>query len=245
MDTLFVGQNIINLKSVDSTNSFLVNASSDTSIVEGTLVVADEQYQGRGQRGNSWQSERGKSLTFSVLLYPKIDVNQQFSFNKCISLAVCQALRRYRIDSFIKWPNDIFVHDKKVAGILIENSIQHKIMTKTVVGIGINVNNEQFDLSTAISLKMVTSKVLNISDLLGVLCEEIEKHYLLLKSSRKLISQKYNEHLYKLNSPSQFIKNGKSICGIIKEVDDSGRMVVEMNGVLNRYSMGELRFDFF
>lgn len=243
METLFVGQNIIHLKSVDSTNTFLTNLSKNSSLVEGTLVLAHEQSQGRGQQGNKWQSEAGKSLTMSLLLFPKIDIAHQFLFNKCVSLSICKALEHFDIHASIKWPNDIFINNKKVAGILIENSIQKNTISKSIVGIGMNVNNEALDFSFATSLKMQKSSDFDVNQLLAILCQELEKHYLLLKSDRTSINESYNNYLFRVNLLSSFLIGGMAIQGIVKEVDDMGRLVLEIDGRKQRYLWGELRFN--
>ena len=113
MNTLFVGQNLISLELVNSTNTFLLELSNSEKLVEGTAVSAKHQSGGRGQRQNSWLSEPEKSLCVSVLFYPKIDLDHQFTFNKCIALALVSFFKGLGITSHIKWPNDIFVNDKK------------------------------------------------------------------------------------------------------------------------------------
>lgn len=244
METLFLGQNIIKLKSVDSTNNFLTNLSNKSSLVEGTLVVGNNQFDGKGQRGNKWLSEAGKSLTISMLLFPKIDLDRQFLFNKCISLSICETLKHFDISPRIKWPNDIFIDDKKVAGILIENSIQQKIISKSIVGIGMNVNNESLDFTFATSLKMHKSMHFDMDHLLVLLCKELERHYLLLKSDTKSIIERYNNQLYRVNLPTTFLANDSVVKGVIKKVDDLGRLVLEIEGKIHSFSCGELRFDF-
>ena len=97
MDCLFVGQHIIELSSVDSTNNYLIDLSQNISLLEGTVVVANEQTAGKGQRNNRWSSEHSKSLCISILLRPKLDVSQQFLFNKFIALSLCQALNNYSL----------------------------------------------------------------------------------------------------------------------------------------------------
>ena len=119
MDCLFVGQHIIELSSVDSTNNYLIDLSQKISLLEGTVVIAKEQTAGKGQRNNRWSSEAGKSLCISILLKPKLDVSQQFLFNKFIALSLCQALNNYSFTTKIKWPNDILIDSKKVAGIFV------------------------------------------------------------------------------------------------------------------------------
>ena len=150
MDCLFVGQRIIELSSVDSTNNYLIDLSQRTSLVEGTIVIAKKQTAGRGQRNNIWSSESDKSLCISLLLKPKLDITQQFLFNKFIALSLCQALNKYSLTTKIKWPNDILIDRKKVAGILIENSIRAGKIEKSVVGIGVNINNKNNPVNSTI-----------------------------------------------------------------------------------------------
>ena len=152
MDCLFVGQHIIELSSVDSTNNYLIDLSQNISLLEGTVVIAKEQTAGKGQRNNHWSSEADKSLSISILLKPKLDVSQQFLFNKFIALSLCQALNDYSLTTKIKWPNDILINKKKVAGILVENSIRGSKIEKSVVGIGVNINNNISQLPSATSL---------------------------------------------------------------------------------------------
>jgi BirA family biotin operon repressor/biotin-[acetyl-CoA-carboxylase] ligase len=245
MNTLFIGQNLINLKSVDSTNTFLLNLSNNEKIVEGTVVHAENQIKGRGQRNNSWISEGGKSLCFSVLFYPKLDLSHQFTFNKCIALALVSSLNVLGLKSFIKWPNDIFVNDKKIAGLLIENSIREKKLQKSIVGIGINANNNCSEIESATSLKEVLNADINLKELLSILCQELEKYYLLFRNDKKQIQDSYHSYLYKKNCLVKFTKEGNQFSAIVKEVDDFGRLILIEKGVEKVYSVGELSFNLF
>ena len=245
MNTLFIGQNLISLKSVDSTNTFLLNLSNNEKIVEGTVVHAENQIKGRGQRNNSWISEGGKSLCFSVLFYPKLDLSHQFTFNKCIALALVSSLNVLGVKSFIKWPNDIFVNDKKIAGVLIENSIREKKLQKSIVGIGINTNNNCSEIETATSLKEVLNTDTSIKELLLILCQELEKYYLLFRNDKKQIQDLYHSYLYKKDCLVKFTKEGNQFSAIIKEVDDFGRLILIKKGVERAYSVGELSFNLF
>ena len=121
---LFVGHNLITLNEVDSTNTFLKDAvSKSTPLLDGTVIMAEKQFAGRGQAENSWQTEPGKNLTFSILLKPGfLSVDKQFELNKAISIALNDVLIKYIPDSaFIKWPNDLYIRTKKIGGMLIEN----------------------------------------------------------------------------------------------------------------------------
>ncbi len=245
MNTLFIGQNLISLKSVDSTNTFLLNLSNNEKIVEGTVVYAENQTKGRGQRNNLWISEDNKSLCLSILFYPKIDLSHQFTFNKCIALALVSSLNVLRVKSFIKWPNDIFVNDKKIAGVLIENSIREKKLQKSIVGIGINANNNCSEIESATSLKEVLNADIGMKKILLTLCQELEKYYLLFKNDKKQIQDLYHSYLYKKDCLVNFTKEGNQFSAIVKEVDDFGQLILIEKGVEKAYSVGELSFNLF
>src|ERR1035441_10550859 len=147
MQTLFIGKNLITLDSVASTNNFAKDMLSNTRPVEGTAIMAKEQYAGRGQMGNAWETESGKNLTCSFILYPEfLEADKQFFLNMAVALAVKDFCEHVLHDEIkIKWPNDIYYHDKKLGGILIENSISGNKISSSVIGIGINVNQTAFD----------------------------------------------------------------------------------------------------
>ena len=244
MDCLFVGQHIIELYSVDSTNNYLINLSKEKSLVEGTVVVAKEQTSGKGQRNNHWCSEANKSLCASILLKPKLDVAQHFLFNMFISLSVCQAINNYSLNAKIKWPNDIFIGDKKVAGILIENSIRGNKIEKSIIGIGININNNISKLPSATSLAYFFKKTPSILELLELIFKNVEKNYFLLKQKPSMINELYHQNLFQKGGVQKFSKNGKYFDGVINSVNENGQLVVKVNGCLNFYNVGEIKFMF-
>ena len=146
--TLFVGRNVIRLDTVNSTNTYATNQLAKSRLPEGTAIVAAEQTQGRGYSGNQWKSEKGMNLLLSVVLYPVfLAPRQHFFLNQVASLAIAETLQAYLPvkDVKIKWPNDVFIGDKKAAGILIENSVKGNIIQHAVPGMGINVNQTEFD----------------------------------------------------------------------------------------------------
>ncbi len=242
MDCLFVGQHIIELSSVDSTNNYLIDLSQNISLLEGTVVIAKEQTAGKGQRNNSWSSEAGKSLCISVLLKPKLDVDQQFLFNKFIALSLCQALNNYSLTAKIKWPNDILIDSKKVAGILVENSIRGSNIEKSVVGIGVNINNNISQLPSATSMAECLKTPPSVSQLLELICKTIEKNYFLLKQNPLMINELYHQNLFQKGEVQKFSKNGESFDGIINSVNENGQLLVEVKGRLEFYNMGEIKF---
>lgn len=166
----------IKLSSTRSTNTYLAEIASDSE--HGTVVSTIEQTAGRGQRGNSWEAEPGKNLTFSILLRPKIiDARHQFAISEIVSIAITSTLQKLingkRVA--IKWPNDIYVDDMKICGILIENSLMGYSINYSIAGIGINVNQQKFlsDAPNPISLYNLIGKETELDSLLDDICSEI------------------------------------------------------------------------
>ena len=179
---LFVGQNLLTLKEVDSTNNFLKNLLSNSKpLPEGTVIMAESQFAGRGQQQNKWHSEPGKNLTFSLLLRPSfLSVNDQFDLVRAMSLGVFDALQPLLGDQLkIKWPNDIYYADKKLGGMLIENLLQGAQIKNAIIGIGLNINQEHFpgEAGNAVSLKQILQKNYDLRGLLADICNHIEAYY--------------------------------------------------------------------
>jgi len=168
--------NIIELQSATSTNSYLSGIADNVS--HGTVVVTHEQTAGRGQRGNSWEAAPGKNITMSVLLRPKhITPARQFEISQAVSVAIVSFLRRYIPGETVavKWPNDIYVGDKKICGILIENSLAGSQLEYSIVGIGLNVNQERFlsDAPNPCSITNFTGRRYDLPSMARNLTEEI------------------------------------------------------------------------
>jgi BirA family biotin operon repressor/biotin-[acetyl-CoA-carboxylase] ligase len=237
---LFVGQNLVSLKEVDSTNTFLKNILSNSKPVpDGTVIMAETQYAGRGQRENTWHAEPGKNLTFSLLLKPGfLSAQQQFDLTRAVSLGVYDALYPLLRDSLkIKWPNDIYYGDKKLGGMLIENILHGSQIKSAVIGIGLNVNQENFpdNAVNATSIKNILQRDYELKNILAEICNNIEAYYLHLKAGRiEYIRNTYLSRLYWLNEPRQFKSNGQVFEGVIKNVKDNGLLVVDQNGVNRR-----------
>ena len=150
---------LIKLDATPSTNSYLKELMRELNLDDFTVVVCEHQTKGRGQQGNIWMSERGKNLIFSVLKYiEKVKTNNAFALNAVVSLAVYETLRTFKIPQVsVKWPNDIMSGNKKICGILIENTLKGNDLKKSIIGIGLNVNQEVFsELPHASSLKCET-----------------------------------------------------------------------------------------
>jgi len=245
---LFVGQNLITLKEVDSTNTFLKDAlSKSTPLLEGTVIMAVKQFAGRGQTNNAWLSDERKNLTFSILLNPTfLPVHMQFELNKAISVAINDVLKVYAGDTaLIKWPNDSYICNKKVAGILIENIVSGNQIRHAIIGIGLNVNQTNFPatLKNVTSLKQGLQKDYDLYILLGELCSAVEARYLQLRAGHfEKITRDYMERLYLLNEWSIFKTARGMIRGKIIGVNSSGQLEVETTQGLILFNNKEIEF---
>lgn len=235
MKTIFIGQYCIKLEKIHSTNSYLTDLLAEKNLSEGTIAITRAQEQGRGQRGTHWESEAGKNLTLSILLKPTfLKPEEQFQLSKAVSLAVldfCISLisRLSSLVPKIKWPNDIYIGNKKVAGILIENSVNGSSISHSIVGIGINVNQEKFsaELSNPTSLKMETKKEFDLEKCLEELCSCIEKRYLELRSRSKKVDSPYLKNLYRFNEWANYNYKGEKLKAKITRVTKIGKLVLE------------------
>lgn len=247
--TLFVGQNLIKLLEVDSTNNFLkVLVSNSEPLTEGTVIMADKQFAGRGQQNNVWHAEPGLNLTFSIYLKPSfLPVSRQFLLNMAVSIGIRNALGLFVKNGVrIKWPNDIYYGDQKMGGVLIENILSGATYKTSIIGIGINVNQVHFDpeqLKKATSLREILQQDVNLIELLAEICGHIEKQYLQLKSGNySQLMEDYVNGLYKFNEPAAYRQNGEVIEGRIIEVTESGLLGVLTNGTLKHYNFKEIEF---
>jgi len=245
-----IGSEIIRLKEVGSTNSFLMEQRSREKLKEGTVVIADYQTAGRGTDGSKWESGQGQNLTFSFILYPTfLAPEAQFYLNKTISLGLSDLVRELlpkRDNIHIKWPNDIYVQNKKVAGILIENSVKGKYLSSAIVGIGLNLNQVKFvsDAPNPVSLKQNTRKDYNVETVAGVISEYINIWYKKLQiGSFKEIDSTYFQQLYRTNEWAMFSKQGQYFEAKIVEIGEFGQLILEdRNGVFSEYMFKEVEF---
>ena len=237
-ESLFVGQTVYFVDEVDSTNDYLKQLANTKKLTEGTVVFTNYQSNGRGQKQNVWTSKLGDNALFSVLLYPNhIQANQLAMLNFAISLGVRAAIQQYipqkKVE--VKWPNDIYVEDKKIAGILIENKLAKNI--ESVIGIGINVNQEVWtNLKGVTSLRLLGTQV-DPQMVIQKCLEFVEKYYLLSKQSNgaKQIHDLYVTQLYKLNE--EVIMDGQNF--IVKSVTASGKLQIERSGISMEIGLNE------
>jgi BirA family biotin operon repressor/biotin-[acetyl-CoA-carboxylase] ligase len=216
--------------------------------MDGTVIMAENQFAGRGQHQNGWHAEPGKNLTFSVLLQPHfLPVTNQFDLVRIISLGVFDALEPLLGSKLkIKWPNDIYYADDKLGGILIENIIQSGQIKNSVIGIGLNVNQDGFPsyLLNAVSIKQILHQDYDLKVLLADICRHIEAYYLNLKAGKiSFVRNAYLSRLYWLNENKSFKSQMNEFNGIIRNVKDNGLLVVENNNHEElEFSLKEIEF---
>lgn len=245
LNTLFIGQQLYFLPVCDSTNSEAHQLLNKNKATEGCTVITSEQTNGRGQRGNTWVAEPGKNITLSVVLSPNfLAVRQQFYLNMAVSLAVLDLIREQGAeDTQLKWPNDLYFKDKKIAGILIENSINSQTLQHSIVGIGLNVNQQNFSLTTATSLATILGRELSLEPLIARLLENLEKRYLELRSGKfAKLKYEYLQVLYRYQEEHSFIVNGQQVAGVIVGVDEDGRLGVEIEKELRYFDFKEIAY---
>jgi BirA family biotin operon repressor/biotin-[acetyl-CoA-carboxylase] ligase len=250
MRTLFIGQNAIHLTAVDSTNSYASEMLRQIRPAEGTIIYTFEQNKGRGQRGNSWLSESSKNVALSLILHPSfLAVHEQFMLSKMVSLAVAdlmaEMLPEHAAEVKIKWPNDVYITDKKIAGILIENTLSGNAIQSSVIGTGININQTDFkELSSACSMRLVSGKEHDLMSVIEQLCVIIEARYLQLKANKhEQLDQMYLNRLYQLNEWKYYIAHNERFEGKITGVSAGGKLQVEKrNSGIREFDLKEIAF---
>jgi BirA family biotin operon repressor/biotin-[acetyl-CoA-carboxylase] ligase len=248
MNPIVTGKPLITLKSVDSTNDFATRLLRQENVPEGTVILADHQTQGKGHGGNQWTSEPGSNLLFSLILKPDfLLAERQFFLSMSISNALFDFISGIAQPVHLKWPNDILLQKGKVAGILIENALLNQHMLTSVVGIGMNINQQVFPsgLPNPTSLAIVTGKNFDLRDIFDRLCKMLDIHLnrLYLEAYGEIKSH-YLNHLWKMNEWSAFTESHGTFEGRITDVADSGELIVEDRaGKLRRYGFKEVTLD--
>lgn len=243
MPNATIGQKIVHLESVDSTNNYTANVFKEGSIEHGTVILADIQTNGRGQRGNTWQSGAFENITMSIAIDPNLcKINNLISLNHITSIALFKIISSYCENVKIKWPNDILVNQNKIAGILIESQFSGNKM-HSVIGIGLNVNQTDFENSKSTSLFIETQKTMNIKSLVFEFISFFNETLVeFQKQGEKNIHYFFDSHLWLRNKESKFIKNDKAFHGIIKETDLTGQINIEVNGSIQSFKNGEIKY---
>ncbi|MEQ3666138.1 biotin--[acetyl-CoA-carboxylase] ligase [Olleya sp.] len=236
---------IIKLNATDSTNRFLRNLSLDSPVQDFTTIVTSHQTNGRGQMGTLWQSQPFKNLTFSV--YKKLNFfpfESQFYISMSVALSIIKALEQLNIPKLsIKWPNDILSANQKVCGVLIENVIKQSVIESSIIGIGLNVNQLDFNgLPQASSLKNVTGVNYDLDEILHIILKQLEIQLDLLCKDTNRIKSQYESYLFRKEKPSTFKTAEGLFSGIIKGVSEHGLLEVLIEDqVLKTYDLKTIK----
>ena len=247
-NTLFTGKLIKYLPTCHSTNDIAVEMiQSENTVFEGTVIITDNQTAGRGQRGNTWEASSGENLTFSLILKPNfLKASDQFQLNIAISMGVFDFLSEFIDENLsVKWSNDIYYKDKKMGGILIENSLQGYQIGHSIIGIGLNINQLEFSNLRANSLRNITHNPLkyDLSEILKRLLENLEKNYLKIKSNDfESLKTKYLANLYRFQTYHYFKRNGQQFLGQIIGIDETGKLGIETDENVIYFDFKEVEF---
>lgn len=239
------------IKTVDvaeSTSLLMRDWQNAGQLNHGDVLRARDQSDGIGQSGNRWESEKNKNLTFSFYIEPKfIEASEVFLLNKIIALAVSDYLGEIQIAKVkIKWPNDIYVGDKKIAGMLTHNSFLGDKLEYSIVGLGLNINQTKFisEAPNPISLKQISGNSYNLENELARLLDCIKKRYTQLENNnRPLLDAEYLSRLYGINEQRNYSDREGKFSGRIKGIDSYGRLLVEKaNQHVTTYDVKEIEF---
>lgn len=237
----------IHLHETESTSNYLSVLASQHKVDEGTVVYADFQTAGKGQRGNRWESEAGANLLFSIILYPFfLAVRKQFLLSQIVALAVKEELDVISDGFSIKWPNDIYWHEKKICGILIENDIQGSHITKSIAGIGINTNQTMFSnfAPNPVSLRQITGETYHTHSLLKRIAGRIIHYYKRLQEGEeKSIRKSYHEAMFRKEGFHRYRDRSGEFTARIVSVRPEGMLLLEdENGKRKEFLFKEVQF---
>lgn len=236
--------NILQLKETVSTNQHLQELIKTQLIPEGFVVSTGFQTAGKGQSGNSWESERNKNLLFSLVLYPShIPIEEQFLISQLVSVAMKKVLEKRLPDVSVKWPNDVYTGDRKVAGILIENTWIGSKIGFSVIGIGLNVNQSAFtsDAPNPVSVLQITGKETDKDALLTDILKQIQKEYTTLNAQR--IRREYHKALYRGTGLFPFRSDKDEFLAEIVAVHPDGQLELRTEkGEIRKFYFKEVQF---
>lgn len=235
----------IHLNSIESTNIYALELLRKENVIEGTVISTRFQEKGKGQLGASWQSDEGKNLQMSIVIRPKIEVERQFELSQMVALSLKYFLDSLAVEQVqVKWPNDILVKREKIAGVLIENTIQGNQISASVIGIGLNVNQVSFDSFNreATSLKLELQQEFDVENLLSDFLEIFKQTYLQFKNGKLDLHQQYLNLLYGYGKPLRLRDADGEFLGVTLGTKSNGILQVNRNGKLKNYDLKELQF---
>lgn len=239
-----IGRELIYLSECSTTNSELQRFVRSGENRDGLVLITDNQYAGRGQGTRTWLAEPGKNLTFSILLKNPVQPTELFYLNIFCALAVADVLRTVQdIEPVIKWPNDVWVGDCKISGILIESTIQGNEVPVAIAGIGLNVNQKEFNLPHATSLALLTGREWSTSEILSRLLFALDNRYDQLRGGHyEMLKCNWMKRLFRLGILHTYEDDRGLFTGTITGVDAAGRLMVETENGTRHYASREIKY---
>jgi BirA family biotin operon repressor/biotin-[acetyl-CoA-carboxylase] ligase len=242
-----IGSEIIHFKRVDSTSNYIATLLKESKVVNGLVILADEQTEGRGQRGAKWQSTPGQNILCSCYIqHNELSINHQQNITHFVSLAIINCLNHVGLKAKIKWPNDIVIENKKIAGILIENQFQGQKIKSSIIGIGLNVLQEDFDFINSTSIVKELKKEILLKTVFNQLIYSLNQEFIHLQQhSFSVLEINYRNNLWLLNESSEYeTENGEKFNGIIKGTDSMGKLIIyrEDKTRIESFGLKEIKF---
>ncbi|MBN2571526.1 MAG: biotin--[acetyl-CoA-carboxylase] ligase [Ignavibacteriales bacterium] len=242
METEFIGKSFYYIDEVDSTNSILLN--NEKYDQDGTVILAEQQTAGRGRMKRKWVSERGKNLTFSILISDNISkINVNF-FNLCAGLAIANAIENlFQLPAKLKWPNDVLISNKKVAGLLLESISSGDRIKKIIIGFGININQTHFpfmDNLSPTSIRIEVKKEVSREKILSEILNQYEELLEIAKKEPNKIIYNWKEKCLYLGERIQITINNEQIIGIFEDIDDEGFLLLKVDNKIQKLYSGEI-----
>ncbi len=239
--------NIIYIDKADSSNTLALELTSKEHVPEFSIIWVGHQTRGRGQSNKKWLSHRNKNITMTAIIYPSfLTAERWFYLSKMSALATHKLISSFCNKVYIKWPNDIYVNHKKISGILIENRIQQQHITTSVIGVGINVNQQRFpkNIPNPTSLFTETHRKYDLKSLIIQWQQYFIDYYQWLKEGKfRHIDEHYHQHLYMKNQTVQLkVKNKGVFTGKIMEVTPMGQLKIESNEMVRLLHVGEVEW---
>jgi BirA family biotin operon repressor/biotin-[acetyl-CoA-carboxylase] ligase len=236
------GKQVFKLNSVDSTNNYAANLLKDGIIENGAVVMADFQTNGRGQRSNAWHSDSGMNLCASFVYLPaNLALSDLITINWWVSLSVIDLLNKFSVKASIKWPNDIFAENLKVGGLLIETVNQGAQVKSIIIGVGINVNQLDFNTIQATSIKKINGIHNSVEDVLWSLCDSLTSNVPLL-SQRDMLKSSYEALLFRVGVKQEFLIAEQAVFGEIQGVGSLGQLKVRIDNQDQLFDHGQIKF---
>ena len=243
-------ESIVRLATVDSTNRYMRDNANELWNRYGAngfvVVTAGHQTAGRGQRGNTWSSNAGENLLLSIIVRPgeDLEVKRQFLLSQAVAMSIHDAMKCYGIETRLKWPNDIYAGNRKLAGILLELDYSGAFVEQAIIGIGLNVNQENFPPMdrTPVSMKMLRKRDFILDDVLATILDLFEHYYTEMRfGNRDAIAAEYKRVLLGMNERHTFIDRDGHFDAVIQDIESDGHLILRRNdGSTGRYAFKEV-----